>query len=140
MQPAHYGAITDFMLEFLPEIAMKFYCRLMELFGQFRLFHELAVMGALLRGDLGRPPGARPFNQAIDAWGLYLPGAWGLYFALRFQSWYHVRIKTGSIRGTGDVLRIMQAHREHQGGAANLAARAPGVKPPDFWPPQPPPL
>jgi hypothetical protein len=33
MQPAHHGAITDFMLEFLPEITMKFYRRPMELVG-----------------------------------------------------------------------------------------------------------
>ena len=54
------------MLEFLPEIARKFHCRPMELVGYFRLFDELAVMGALLRGDLGRPPGARPFDEAVD--------------------------------------------------------------------------
>ena len=33
MQPAHHGAITDFMLQFLPEITMEFHRRPMELFG-----------------------------------------------------------------------------------------------------------
>jgi hypothetical protein len=55
------------MLEFLPEITMKFNCRPMELLGYFRLFDELAVMGALFRGDLGGPPGPHPFNETIDA-------------------------------------------------------------------------